>query len=186
MTGCDQPLYASVLECGVAETRTTIHQKRASERPPVKLLEHRRDTPDCAIERTPLTCAIGGASRLSAHVHIEPQLLSSTPEAVGRSRPLSQYLEPTRLAHRWKSGGLPGSRQGHSCYGLRRIHRRSSFPEYRGSSVTRWTPKRPARAVESPAKTSAGRLRVSRSSALHMCYIAPIPTLQYFLANRIP
>lgn len=185
MTGCDQSLCAFVLEFGVAETTTTIHQKRASERPPVKLLEHRRDTPDCTVERTPITCAIGGASRLSAHVHIEPRLLSSTPEAAGRSRPLSQYLAPTRLAHRWKSVGLPGSRQGHSCYGPRRIHRLSSFPECRGSFVTKWTPRQPARVAESPAKTNAGRLRVSRSSASYMCYIAPIHNFAIFLSKRI-
>src|SRR2546425_9417556 len=180
MTECDPSLYAFVLQCGVAETTTTVHQKRASERPPVKLLEHRRDRPDCTVERTRLTCANGGASRLCAHVRIEPQLLSSTPEAVGRSRPLSQYLAPTRLARRWKSVGLLGSRQGHSCYGPRRIHRRSSFPECRGSFATKWTPRQPARAVESLAKTSAGPLRVSRSWASHMCYMTPMHTLAIF------
>ena len=180
MTEGDLSLYAFVLECGVAETTTTIHQKRATERPSVKLLEHRRDTPDCTVERTPLTCASGGASRFSAHVHIEPQPLLSTPEAVGRSRPLSQYLAPTRLARRWKSVGLFGSRQGHSCYGPRRIHMRSSFPECRGSFVTKWTPRQSARVAESLAKTSVGRLRVSRSSASPMCYMTPMHTLAIF------
>lgn len=171
MTECDPSLYAFVLECGVAETTTTNHQKKASERPPLKLLEYGRDTPDCTVERTPLTSASGGASRLSLHVRIELRPLSSTPEAVGRSRPLSQYLSPIRLARRWKSVGLPGSRQGHSCYDPRRIHRRSSFPECRGSFATKSTPRQPARAVESLAKTSAGRPRVSRaSSCVHVLY----------------
>ena|SRR5439155_18328592 len=117
------------------------------------------------IVRTRLTRPSGDASHLFGHEHIEDQLLSPTLEAAARSRRLFLCPAPTRRARKWKSAGLPDSRTAHSCYAPRRIHRRSSFPECRDSFAVIWIPKQPARAAESPLRTSAERLRVFRASA---------------------